>query len=424
MIKFDKDVLQALKTLEKAGFETFATGDCVKDLIRGVYAYDWDLATAASAEDLERLFPEGKFIDEEKKTMRVDYTYEVEETEDTPAHMEGAIMDIHILDCTLEAELVKAPFTVQAMADNPDRRFVDPHGGRDDMKRKLIRSVGDADQLFKSQPARMLEAVAMASEMDFDLHKDVFDGILRNWRLLLDYDRTVIRENLERILTSEHAGKGLKLMAESGLMAVIFGEEVSKKMSHNDMRAFNVLCENIDRTRPVRLRRLGLLYTILSKKPGMEAIDRLEFSDEDKVYLYDAMTLMIDIQFLGEPVKFKRFLFEVGMDRYNYMHNLAKAQRIVYDQPTQRVESRNYAMMEIQQNQEPVFVEDLVIDANDIMEAGITDDPERAAELLRSVCALVHKKPQDNRRDVLLKAAKKYSKSKLAEQMRYIKWYR
>ena len=424
MIKFDKDVLQALKTLEKAGFETFATGDCVRNLIRGVYAYDWDLVTAASAEDLEMLFPQGKFIDEEKKIMRVDYTYEVEETEDEPTHIEGAIMDIHILDCTLEEELVKAPFTVQAMADNPDRRFVDPHGGREDMKRRLIRAIGDADQLFKTQPARMLEAVALAAEMDFDLHKDVFDGILRNWRLLLDYDRTVIRENLERILTTDHAGKGLKLMAESGLMAVIFGEEVSKKMSHNDMRSFETLCENIDKTRPVRLRRLGLLYTILNKKPGIEAIDRLEFSDEDKVYLYDAMTLMIDIQFLGEPVKFKRFLFEVGMDRYNYMHNLSKAQRIVYDQPTQRIESRNYALREIEENHEPVFVEDLVIDANDIMEAGITDDPARAEELLHSVCAIVHKNPLHNNRVRLLKAAAKYNKSKLAEQMRYIKWYR
>ena len=424
MIKFDKDVLQALKTLEKAGFETFAVGDCVRDLIRGVYAYDWDFATSAATEDLETLFPGGKFIDEAKKTMRVDYTYEVEETEEQEAHTEGAILDIHVLDCTLEAQLAKANFTVQAMADNPDRRFVDPYGGREDMKRKLIRAVGDADQLFKAKPAAMLEAVALAAEMNFDLHKEVFDGILRNWRILLDYDRTVLRTYLERILTSENAGKGLNLMAESGLMAVIFGEEVSKKMNHNDMRAFNTLCENIDKTRPVRLRRLGLLYTVLSKKPGIAAIDRLEFSDEDKVFLYDAMTLMIDIQFLGEPLKFKRFLFEVGMERYNYMHNLAKAQRIVYDQPKQRIESRNYAMMEIEQNKEPVFVEDLEIDANDIMEAGITDDPERAAELLRSVCAIVHKNPLHNNRVRLLKAAAKYNKSKLAEQMRYIKWYR
>jgi len=424
MIKFDKDVLQALKTLEKAGFETFAIRDCVRDLMRGVYAYDWDLVTAASAEDLEKLFPEGKFQDEAKTTMRVDYTYEVEGGEGEEPHMEGAIMDLHVLDCTLEACLGREIFTVQAMADNPDRRFVDPFGGREDMKKKIIRTIGNADDAFKANPISMLEAVSLAAEMDFDLHKDVFDGILRNWRLLLEYDRTAIREHLERILTSENAGKGLKLMAESGLMAVIFGEEVSKKMSHNDMRAFNVLSDNIDKTRPVRLRRLGLLYTILNKKPGLEAIDRLEFSDEDKVYLYDAMNLMMDIQFLGEPVKFKRFLFEVGLDRYNYLHNLSKAQRIVYDQPTQRVESRNYAMMEIIQNNEPVFVEDLVIDANDIMEAGITDDAEKAESLLRSVCALVHKHPKYNNREELLKAAKKYSKNSLAEKMRYIHWYK
>lgn len=424
MIKFDKDVLQALKALEKAGFETFAVGGCVRDLIRGVYAYDWDLVTKAQAEELEKLFPEGTFQNEEKTIMRVDYTYEVEDKDDETPHVEGAIMDLHIISGSVEDELAKGVFTVQAMADNPDRRFIDPYDGREDMKRKLIRTIGNADEIFKQDPLRMIEAVALAAEMDFDLHKDVFDGILRNWRILLDYDKTPIRESLERILTSDHAGKGLKMMAESGLMAVIFGEEVSKKMSHNDMRQFNVLTENIDKTRPVRLRRLGLLYTVLNKKPGIAAIDRLEFSEEDKVHLYDAMNLMMDIQFLGEPVKFKRFLFEVGKKRYNYLHNLSKAQRIVYDQPTQRIESRNYAWKEIVANNEAVFVEDLVIDANDIMEAGITDDPERAEELLKSVCALVHKHPGNNHRETLLKYAKKYSKSKLAEKMRYINWYR
>lgn len=422
MIKFDKDVLQALKTLEKEGFETYAKGDCVRDLIRGVYAYDWDLVTTATAADLERLFPKGKFQNEEKTIMRVDYTYVVHGTEDTPSHMEGAIMDIHVMEGTMEEELAKGIFTVQAMADNPDRRFVDPYEGREDLKRKLIRTIGDADEVFKKEPIYMMEAVALAADMDFDLHKDVFDGILRNWRLLLDYDKAPIREYLERIIVCDHAGKGLNMMAESGLMAVIFGEEVSKKMSHNDMKMFTELCENIHKVKPVRLRRLGLLYTCLGKKAGLAAIERLEFPEEDKIHLDDAMNLLIQIQFLSDPVKFKRFLYEVGKKRYNYLHNLGKAQRIIYDYTTLKVESRNIAWQQIVTNNEAVFVEDLVIDANDIMEAGITDDPARAEELLHSVVALVHKNPNNNHRETLLKYAKKYNKNKIAEKLRYVNW--
>ncbi len=60
VIKFDKDVLLTLKTLEKEGFETYAAGNCVRDLVRGLPAYDWDLVTKATMGDLQKLFPKEK----------------------------------------------------------------------------------------------------------------------------------------------------------------------------------------------------------------------------------------------------------------------------------------------------------------------------------------------------------------------------
>ena len=115
-------------------------------------------------------------------------------------------------------------------------------------------------------------------------------------------------------------------------------------------------------------------------------------------------------------------MHEYGMDRYMYLHNLAKAMRIVYDQPANKVEARNYMLKKV--SMEPVFAEDLVIDANDLMEAGIADTPERAEELLNLVVAVVHKNPLNNNRDVLLKQAGKMAKSKFAAKTRYVKWTR
>ncbi|MBR3756316.1 MAG: CCA tRNA nucleotidyltransferase [Firmicutes bacterium] len=425
MIKFDKDVLQALKTLEKAGFKSYATGDCIRAGLAGLSTYDWDIITLAQAADLEKLFPQGTFLSDARDAMRVDYTFEAE-TEDGETYLDGAILDIHVIgsETGLEDYLRAKPFTVNAIAENPDRGLIDPCGGRDDFRKKLIRTNGSADMIFKKNPIQMMEAVALASELGFDLSKAVFEGILANWRLLLDYNPDPIRECLERLIVSSDAGKGLKTMAECGLMAVVFGEHVSRKMSHTDMKQFNVLCENIHKTHQNRLRRLGLLYTVLNKKSGLEAIERLHYPAEDKQHLVDAMNHIIEINFLNEPKKFKRFLSELGKERYMYLHNLAKAQRIIFDYTTLKVESRNYALQEIKAGNEAVFVEDLVIDANDIMAAGITDDPERAAQLLFSVLAPVHKDPRNNNREFLLKTAKKYSKNKLAEQMRYVSWYK
>lgn len=425
MIKFDKDVLQALKTLEKAGFKSYATGDCVRNCLAGQPGYDWDIITLAKADDLKKLFPQGVFIDAAKNTLRVDYTFEAE-AEDGEVYLDGAVLDIRTIEneSAFDDYLKGKGFTVNAIAENPDRGLIDPCGGREDFRKKLIRTNGSADALFKQEPIRMMEAVTLASELGFDLSKAVFEGILANWRLLLDYDADQIREYLERLIVSEDAGRGLQLMAECGLMAVIYGEEVSRKMSHTDMKQFNILCENIHKTHQNRLRRLGLLYILLNKKPGLMAIERLHYPEEDRQHLEDAMNHIIEINFLNEPRKFKRFLSELGKDRYMYLHNLAKAQRIVYDYTTLKVESRNYALQEITANKEAVFVEDLVIDANDIMAAGITDNPERAQQLLHSVLAPVHKNPRNNNREFLLKTAKKYSRNKLAEQMRYVSWYK
>jgi tRNA nucleotidyltransferase (CCA-adding enzyme) len=427
VIKFDKDVLRTLKTLEKEGFETYAAGECVRGQIMGEKVYDWDLLTKAPLADLQRIFPDCQLLDEGKQSIRLDFTYEVPaRDEDEPVVIDGCIVDVRNFEGTIEEALKEMVFTVNAIADNPERTLVDPYGGRDDIRARLIRTVESCEEVFEKEPIHMLEAVRIAAELDFDLHKSIFEAIGNHWRVLLAQtdsgDVASVREEFENLLISDHAGKGLKMLTGTGLMAVILGEDVAGRMSMSDTNAFKTVCDNIDKTRPVRTRRLGLVYTAITKKRALAAIERLQFDKKTEEHLKDGVERIIDINFLNTDMEFKKFLFKYGNERYNYLHNLSKAMRIVYDQPSLKIESRNYMMKKIISGNEPVFVEDLVIDANDIMEAGITDSAEKAAELLEQVAALVHKNPANNHRDVLLKYAKKYSKNKLAAKTRYVKW--
>jgi len=427
VIKFDKDVLRTLKTLEKEGFETYAAGECVRGQIMGEKVYDWDLLTKATLADLQRIFPDCQLLDEGKQSIRLDFTYEVPaRDEDEPVVIDGCIVDVRNFEGTIEEALKEMVFTVNAIADNPERTLVDPYGGRDDIRARLIRTVESCEEVFEKEPIHMLEAVRIAAELDFDLHKSIFEAIGNHWRVLLAQtdsgDVASVREEFENLLISDHAGKGLKMLTGTGLMAVILGEDVAGRMSMSDTNAFKTVCDNIDKTRPVRTRRLGLVYTAITKKRALAAIERLQFDKKTEEHLKDGVERIIDINFLNTDMEFKKFLFKYGNERYNYLHNLSKAMRIVYDQPSLKIESRNYMMKKIISGNEPVFVEDLVIDANDIMEAGITDSAEKAAELLEQVAALVHKNPANNHRDVLLKYAKKYSKNKLAAKTRYVKW--
>ena len=423
MLKFDKDVINALKTLEKAGYETYAVGDCVIEYVSGGSPVDWDLVTKADAETIQKLFPDGQLVDKANQIVRLDFTRE-EKDEEGNTDLVGAICDVVTMKGTIEEELSTHGFTIAAVADNPERGLVDPYHGVDDIHKKLLRSIGDVDELFSSEPIRMMQAMRYVAEQGFDLVKEMYEAITRNWRKLLDSQPAPIRTELEMILVGAHAGKALNMMADTGLMAVVFGEEVSRKMGASEMQQFVELSKNIDKTRPIRLRRLGLLYTTLNEKRAIEAIERMNFDADTEAHLKWAAKEMIRITFLANAVEIKRYIFENGYEKYNYLHNLAKAQRIVYDQPTIKIEARNAIMKEIRRNNEPIFLEDLVIDANDIIEAGITDDPERAEELLELVIAKVHLNPANNDRGVLLKQAKKLNKSKFRASTRYVKWIR
>ncbi|MBQ1489868.1 MAG: CCA tRNA nucleotidyltransferase [Eubacterium sp.] len=422
MLKFDKDVINALKKLESAGFATYASGDCVIEYVSGGTPLDWDLLTEAPMEKIQEIFPEGTCIDPERGVIRLDFTHEVE-TEDG-SEIEGAICDVIPYEGTIEDLLAKRAFTISAVADSPERGLADPYNGVDDIHKKLLRSIGDADEAFAADPIRMMQAMRYVAELGFDLTKNVHDAILRNWRKLQNVPIEQVRDELELIICGKSAGKALNMMADTGLMAVVFGEEVSRKMSASEMQQFIEVTKNIDKTMPVRLRRLGLLYTTLNQKRGLEAVKYMHFDVDTEAHLTWALTELVKVTFLANGTELKRYIYENGSEKYNYLHNLTKAQRIVYDQSSIKIEARNAIMREIKRNHEPIFLDDLVIDANDILEEGITDDPERAEHLLEQVIAKVHINPANNERSVLLKLAKKYNKSKFRAATRYVNWMR
>ena len=438
MIKLPKEVNNIMKTLEKAGFETYVVGGCVRDSIIGLNPYDWDMATAARLDDIKNLFPDAKVLSEKLSVVRFDFTHEVADENDDSITVEGIMVDlatfriegkysdyrrpddVEFTDSIAE-DLKRRDFTINAMADNPERNFVDSFNGREDIKLKLIRSIGNPSERFKEDPLRMLRAVRFAAELNFDLSKSVYEAIVENWRLLENSSIDKIRKELENLLVANFAGKGLNMMADTGLMAVIVGEDVSRKMSTREMQNFTTLCENIDKTKPIITRRLGLLYTCFDEKRGLEAIEKMNFDSETHQHLVDAMKEMTKIYFIADGKDLKLYLVEHGMDRYNYIHNLSKAQSIVYDQWDSKIKNRMYLLNEIHKKGEAIFVEDLAIDANDLIEAGIATN-ENAGQILLMLTDVVHKKPVLNTRKDLLIYAKKFSKNKLMASLRRVNW--
>jgi len=413
MIKLPKDVNTVIKALEAADFETYAVGGCVRDSLLGLSPCDWDIATAAKVDQVTEIIPEAKILSEKFGVAQV--KFEDGNIDIATFRIEGVYSDHRRPDevefiTSIEEDLKRRDFTINAIADNPDRAMIDPFGGREDLKERLIKTVGNSSERFEEDPLRILRAIRLAAELGFDLHQSVYDGILEKKYLVEGLSKERIRNEFEKIIISKNTGKGLRMLAGAGIMQYIVGAECSEKMSKREIENFNMVADNIDNTMPVVDRRLGLFYTIFDEARGLKAFKVLEYDGATEQKLTDTVTLLTQLYFLSNKYDFKRFLIKYGMDRYDYLNGLAKAQRIVYDHDEGKIMARAQILEDIRKFKEPIFIEDLAIDGNDLIEEGIAEG-EKIGKILLMLIDIVHMKPHLNTRSEMLRYARQFSKS-------------
>ena len=430
MIKLPKEISKIMRKIEAKEFQVYVVGGSVRDSLLGEQPIDWDLATDARLEELTLIFPEAEVLSENLSVIRIDYTSEENE--------EGYIVDIATFRVegeyvnykkpnsveftkSIEEDLKRRDFTINAIADNPDKPIVDPYNGRGDITAKLIRTVGDATERFQEDPARMLRAVRFAAELGFDLHKDTYEAIIENSHLLEKISINRIRSEFEKIIVAKNVGKGIRMLLGTNLLSYIIGEKLATKMTSREVDLYNTYCDNVYKTQPICDRRLGLFYMCFEKNRALQAIDKLEFDSKTKQHLVDVHYLFERLWFMANKHELKEFLVTYGPERYEYLHNLAKAQRITYDLTEVKIMNRHYMMKDIIDNNEPIYVEDLAIDGNDLIEAGIAEG-EKIGKILTMLTDVVHRKPSQNTREVLLEKAKQFSKNKAAATFRRVKW--
>lgn len=412
MIKLPKEVNKLMSIVEQEGFHIYAAGDCVRDSLAGGTPVDWDLLTDAPLDVLKKL-PEGEVISEKSAVVRFDYT-----TEENP---EAPIVDVASAD--IEKVLAGKGFTVCAMAESLQGDFIDNYGGRDDVKKKLIRTIGEPKELFEREPLYMFRAVRLAAEMGFDISKDIYEAILAKEELAAGVEKSKIREEFGRLMEAPFVGKGLKLLVGCGLVPYVIGMDTAKKLSSREIANLEGLAAGLEKTKCVRERRLGMFYLCFEKKRADSAIEYLEYDNELRQHLFDGVHLQETLYFMRNEVDLKDFLLEYGLERYDYVHNLSKAYVIVYGSPDIKIKNRLYLMDEITRKREPVYIEDLKITGEDLIESGIAEG-EKVGELLLMLAKHVHRKPEDNNREALMENARKLAKNRLFKATKKVQWLR
>lgn len=233
-----KEVKTVIEKLTKAGLEAFIVGGCVRDVLRKAKPKDWDIATNAKPEQMQKLFPksfyENKFLTVTVQTQSK--KEELKEIEITTYRSEAKYSDKRHPDQvkfarTIEEDLARRDFTVNAIAlslQGKKQEIKDPFFGQNDIKSGLIRAVGDPEKRFSEDALRMMRAVrffaVLNGSVKWQIEKKTAEAIKNNAHLIKEISEERIRDEFMKIIMSEKAAQGIELLRELGLLKYIIPE--------------------------------------------------------------------------------------------------------------------------------------------------------------------------------------------------------
>lgn len=401
-----KEINRILQGLDQKGYEIYLSGTCVREGLLGKESNSWEFIGNAPFDSIRELVPELKIV-------REDYAYaEIAEGD--------LLVEFSVTD-NVEETLKEAVFTIESIADNPNRRLLDLYDGKNDVTKRLVRTIGEPKNYFQREPLLILKGIALAAESDFDIEMDTYEAMTQSVSKLAESNLEDIGDAFGEIITAQHAAKGLRMSMAIGILPYVLGENCFPPKNRNELSDFQTLMENFDRVRFELVYRYAIIFLCFEKKRAIESIQRLKFDAEMEEKLILAQKLIPELYFVVQPFGFKKFLAKYGLEIYEFAENVTKQQRKVYDHPENRILSRYYMLQEFQKVKMPVFVEDLVIKLEDLKEIGIAEEGE-AKEMLKMLLDMVHAYPRKNEKKILLKKAKEFKKNPIKRMLRGIHW--
>jgi len=170
-MKIPKEVLQIIEKLKKAGYEAYVVGGCVRDYLRDKKPKDWDITTSAKPKEIQKLFKKSFYdnafgtvgvpIESNDKSLKViEITTFRTETKYTDKRHPDEVKFAK----TIEEDLARRDFRINAIAYDPiNKKYIDPFGGKKDLKEEIIRTVGNSNERFLEDALRLMRAVRFAT---------------------------------------------------------------------------------------------------------------------------------------------------------------------------------------------------------------------------------------------------------------------
>lgn len=217
--------------LEAAGESAYIVGGGLRDMLLGVTPHDYDIATSALPQKTAQIFSDKHVIETGIKHGTLTVVFDGEPVEITTFRIDGGYTDSRHPDSVsftdkIEEDLSRRDFTVNAMAYNKHRGIIDPFGGRDDLGRRCLRTVGAPDLRFSEDALRIMRAFRFSAQLGFDIHPHTLEGAVRCAHGLESIARERIGSEFIKLITSPAPRRPLELMAEHGIFRYVLDGHV------------------------------------------------------------------------------------------------------------------------------------------------------------------------------------------------------
>jgi hypothetical protein len=209
-IKIPEAVSAVMRLLEDAGFECFVVGGYLRDSLLGRPTFDVDLATSATPEDVMRRLSHYSVIPTGIQHGTVTVLTDDGPVEITTFREDGSYSDYRHPDevqfaKTIEEDLSRRDFTINALAWNEKRGLIDPWGGKSDLRKRVIRTVGDANQRFREDALRIFRGLRLSAELAFHIEAETSEAMCNCMHLLQFVASERLQVELNRLLVGENA---------------------------------------------------------------------------------------------------------------------------------------------------------------------------------------------------------------------------
>lgn len=440
--KLPSEVINVLDKFKEAKFQIYIVGGAVRDILMDKDVSDWDFTTDAKPEEILKIYPDG-FYDNKFGTVGISIDNQIYEI--TTMRKEGDYKDYrHPVEVSwtnkIEEDLARRDFTVNAIALS-QTSIVDPFNGQNDIRNKIIRCVGEPDQRFKEDALRLMRAIRIATQLEFEIDQKTFQSIKQNASLIKEIAHERIRDELFKILGSVNPYMGIVMLREAGILQIILpelekcfgivqegpkhdriydiGEHSLLSLKHttssDPLVRFAALLHDIGKVKTVKKEANGNVtfynHDLVGGKLVLEVAKRFNLSSKQSDKLYRLVRWhLYTVDENQTDSAIRRFIKNVGLENIEDMMALRIGDRLgggTEKAVSWRMEKFKERIKDVLKK--PFSIADLKVNGKDVMETLNIKPGPKVGEILQKLFEEVQEDPSKNNKEYLIDRMKQFS---------------